>query len=149
MRAYDDLGAYADSAVVTAAKGAPCVSADSCAKGQRCDAGKCFWDPAAGEIGDTCTFPEFCLSGLCQGTAERAICTQACIPGVVDSCPTSLDCIETNPGAGICYSASEDEGGCSVGTTGVDSDRDTSSLARLGALGIVLGVLLRRRRRAV
>ena len=149
VRAYDDLGAYADSAVVTAAKGAPCVSADSCAKGQRCDAGKCFWDPAAGEIGDTCTFPEFCLSGLCQGTAERAICTQACIPGVVDSCPTSLDCIETNPGAGICYSASEDEGGCSVGTTGVDSDRDTSSLARLGALGIVLGVLLRRRRRAV
>jgi len=147
VRAYDDLGAYSDSPIVTAAKGPPCTSADSCAKGQRCDAGKCFWEPAAGEIGDDCTFPQFCLSGLCQGTAERQICTQACIPGVVDSCPTELDCIETTPGAGICFSAGDEGGGCcsvSAGDTGVG----TSTLTRLGALAIVLGVLLRRRRRS-
>ena len=42
IKSYDDLGAEAVSSTVTVTKGAPCANADSCAKGQKCEAGKCF-----------------------------------------------------------------------------------------------------------
>ena len=140
VRAYDDIGASTDSAVVTAMKGAPCASADSCAPGQACEAGKCFWDAPSGEIGDACTYPQFCLSGKCQGTATQQICTQACILGVTDSCPVGLECIEAGPGNPICFPPVEDSGGCSAGAA-------TSPLAAIGLGALASLVLFRRRRR--
>lgn len=113
-RAYDDLGAYTDSAVVPTFRGSPegCTDAAThCLAGQKCEAGKCFWDPPAGEIGDACTYPQFCASGICQGTAEQQICTQNCVPGSADSCPDGLACVESSPGRGVCF-FSDDGGGC-------------------------------------
>ena len=45
-KAYDDLESETDSATVTVTKGAPCADASTCATGQKCEAGKCFWDRA-------------------------------------------------------------------------------------------------------
>ncbi len=142
VRALDDLGTYTDSATITANKGAPCQTADTCLKGQLCTDGKCFWEAPTGVIGDACTFPQFCESGICQGTAEQTICTQACIPGVVDSCPEGgeFTCIETNPGQGICFFAETDTGCCSVG------DGETPWAPAVLGLGILGFIVIRRRR---
>jgi hypothetical protein len=73
VRSYDDLGIFSDSAPVTVTKGPAggCTSADTCLNGQTCDAGKCSWAPATGELGVSCTYNQFCLSGLCSGTADE------------------------------------------------------------------------------
>jgi len=139
-RAYDDLGDYADSPVVMATKGAPCASADSCAAGQKCEAGKCFWDPPSGEIGDSCGFDQACLSGKCSPTAEDRICTQTCAPGVMGSCPENFDCLQTSAG-NFCYLPPEEGGCCSVGG-------GPQAVYVHGALSaLVFGFLVFRRRR--
>lgn len=143
VRALDDLGTYTDSATVSATKGAPCASADTCLKGQLCEDGKCFWEPPVGQIGDACTFPQYCESQICQGTVDQTICTQACIPGVIDSCPEGgeFSCVETGPGMGICFFADTDTGCCSA------SNGDLPWAP--GALGLsILGFIVIRRRRA-
>lgn len=140
-RAHDDFGAVTESATVTATKGAPCASADTCATGQRCDAGRCLWDPATGELGDECTYDQFCVSGICNGPGDAKVCTRTCVPGVADSCPSPLTCLDAGGGAGICYPPADDEGGgcCS-------SNRDGLGITLL--LGIAgFGVMLRRRGR--
>jgi hypothetical protein len=144
IRAYDDLGAFTDSTVVTVTKGpfGGCASADTCAKGQKCEAGKCFWDAPVGEIGEDCTFPQFCKSGVCQGTAEQTICTQNCVPGVADSCPegSGLTCAMTSSGQGLCFFP-VDGGGCC-------STTDNAPWAYFGAAAFAgLLVFGRRRRR--
>ena len=142
LKAYDDLGAMTASSMVTVNKGGPCASADTCAKGQKCENGRCFWDPPAGEIGDTCTYAEFCKSLKCEGTAEQQICTQNCIVGTADSCPTDsgLECLETSPGMGICFLPQDDGGCCSVG-------RDSNAWIP-GAFGaLAFGVIVLRPRR--
>ncbi|MBS1119934.1 MAG: hypothetical protein H6Q90_2162 [Deltaproteobacteria bacterium] len=117
-RAYDDLGTFTDSAKVTVTKGAAggCASAEACLAGQKCEAGKCFWDAPIGEVGDACTFPQFCKTGQCQGTADQQICTQSCIPGVSDSCPAGegLICVAQGQGQGICFFGEEGGGCCST-----------------------------------
>lgn len=117
LKAYDDLGANTSSAAVTVNKGGPCTSADACSKGQKCENGRCFWDQPAGEIGDACTYPQFCKSGSCEGTTDQQICTQSCIPGTADSCPvdSGLECLETAPNQGVCFFPPDDGGCCSVG----------------------------------
>ena len=143
VRAYDDVGAVT-SLTTTAVKGAPCASAETCAKGQKCEAGKCFWDPPVGEIGDDCTYNEFCASNVCAGTADQTICTQTCIPGVGDSCPegSGLTCVGQGA-SGVCFFP-EDEGGCCT----VSSDASTVPVAPfvLG-LGLFGFIVLRRRSR--
>ena len=121
-RAYDDLGEYTDSAPIMAYKGtnpAGCVDKSTCANGQKCENGRCFWDPAVGEIGDSCTYAQFCKSGVCNGPAGDLICTQNCIPGVADSCPADagLTCEETSPGHGVCVVDGGGGGCCSVGNS--------------------------------
>jgi len=140
--AYDDLGASAESAVVTVTKGAPCASASTCAKGQKCEAGKCFWDPPAGEVGDSCSYAQFCKSGLCTGTADTQICTQSCIPGVADSCPANsgLECLMQGPNTGVCFFSTT--GGCCSVSGGGGLWWVHASLALA-----VLGWITRRRRR--
>ncbi|MGE0872179.1 MAG: DUF4215 domain-containing protein [Kofleriaceae bacterium] len=102
-RAYDDLGASTDSAVVRVMKGPPCSTEATCAAGQTCEDGKCLWHAAEGQFGEPCTYPQYCESMLCEGTAELRICTQPCDPQAADSCPTGFDCIATSPSDGVCF----------------------------------------------
>ena len=144
-RAYDDLGAFTDSAVVETYKGSAsgCADASACADGQRCDAGYCLWDAPVGEVGDDCTYSQYCLSGLCQGTAEQTICTQSCIPGVGDSCPDGFTCIQSGVGQGVCFFPADEGGCCSVGGDGQGAW--VQPVLGLGLLGLI--VLRPRRRR--
>jgi hypothetical protein len=141
IKAYDDLEIVGESEIVTVTKGPAggCTSADTCAEGQRCEAGKCFWDPPSGVVGDECTYPQFCLSGICQGTAELKICTQTCVVGLADACPMNLECIATSGASGICFPV-EESGCCST------TNRKTPWAPFLFA-GVVLGFIIFRRRR--
>ena len=141
VRAINDLQTGQGSQTVTVTKGAPCASADSCLPGQKCEEGRCFWDPATGELGADCEYPQFCLSGVC----EAGVCTQECFVGVAGDCPEDMECVSaTGGGDGFCVPGDGGGGGgcCSTG--------DTSSgalLAQLGIAGLVLGGVFRRRRR--
>jgi hypothetical protein len=140
VKAYDDLNLEADSSTITVMKGAPCADASACLTGQKCDAGKCYWDPPVGQMGDKCTYPQYCMSGICQGTASEQICTTDCIVGVADSCPAMYDCIQTTGSMGVCFPASSGGGCCEASTGG-------AAFAHLGTGVLVLGIVLRRRRR--
>jgi hypothetical protein len=141
VKAFDDLGAEGDSQVVTVTKGQPCADASACAAGQKCDAGKCYWDPASGQLGDACEYPQFCESGICQGTADQLICTQTCIVSSSGSCPEGYDCVQTSGTDGICFPPAEGGGCCSVGGGGALG-------LQCGLACLVLGFVLRRRRAA-
>jgi hypothetical protein len=108
--AHDDLETNG-MAKITVTKGAPCVSADTCLKGQVCEDGRCFWNPPVGEVGDACTFAEFCISGRCDTNGGKSFCTQDCHPDVPGVCPDkSLECVEVTPTNGYCWPI--DTGGC-------------------------------------
>ncbi len=144
VKAYDDLEIVTTSTKLSLVKGPAggCVSADACLEGQKCEAGKCFWDPPAGEVGDACTFPQACISGNCSDSTIQGagICTQTCVVGLADACPMGLECISTG-NSGICYTASNSGGCCSSSNTG-------TPWAPFVFGGVVLGfVVLRRRRR--
>jgi hypothetical protein len=131
VRAFDDLGDFTDTPTVTVTKGAPCTSAEGCLPEQKCEAGKCFWDPPVGELGDDCTFPAFCKSFICRGTVEQQICTQTCEANDPEGCPSGMECTQ-----GICFFAS---GGC--------CSASGEGWLHAGVLGLVVGFVLRRRRR--
>lgn len=139
VKAYDDIEAETVAPAITVTKGAPCTSADTCLAGQKCEAGKCFWEPAAGQLGDACTYPQFCVSGNCLDLEGDRYCTQACVVGVTDSCPTGFECAGESGQSGLCVFTQSTEGGCCA--TG--DDGKTSALLSM----IVLGIVLRRRRR--
>jgi MYXO-CTERM domain-containing protein len=134
--AIDDLG-ITGSQKVTVTKGAPCVSADTCAEGQKCEAGRCFWDPPAGETGDSCEYDQFCTSGRCGTIGGDSFCTQTCNASL-NNCPDGFDCL-ANGGENICWPP--DSGGCCSSSRG-----EPPWLAFLGA-GVVFGLVMRRRRR--
>lgn len=140
VKSYDDLGTATESAVVTVTKGAPCTSADTCAPGQRCEAGKCFWDPPAGKLGDPCEYQQFCETNMCIQTTEGSYCSQECVLGVNDTCPMGFECVPAGA-AGACIPLDTDGGGCcSVGGEGTWWVHGGASL-------LVLGLVMRRRRR--
>jgi len=139
VKAYDDLGIETDSQKVMVVKGAPCASASTCAKGQKCEAGYCLWDPPSGELGDTCEYPQFCKSMICaDAVSGDDFCSQECIVGASDGCPMDYECISgMGATSGLC--APLDRGGCcSVGSNG--------GVAALMSM-LVLGLVLRRRRK--
>jgi hypothetical protein len=142
VKAYDDINVEGESAAVTVTKGAPCASAATCATGQKCDAGKCFWDPPTGVLGDKCEYNEFCVSGMCQDTNDGGYCVQSCVTNSADACPATFTCQQTTDAAGVCLP--EDTGGggcCSVG-----HESSNTIFARL-ALGLfVFGFVVLRRR---
>lgn len=140
-KAFDDLEIESDSSTVEAVKGAPCASADTCLKGQLCDAGKCYWDPPAGELGATCTYNEFCMTGLCAGDPGGQTCSQTCIVNSADGCPSGFECVPTDDVNGICLRP--DSGGC----CSVDRDRGTALWFHGCIAAWVLVRALRRRRR--
>lgn len=138
VKAYDDIDVHTDSPVITVTKGAPCTTADTCAKGQQCEAGKCFWSPPTGQLGDDCSYPQFCESELCLDTTEGMYCSQSCVVGVADSCPADYTCEGTAGSTGSCVHVSTGGGCCSA-----SDDSRTAALLSFG----VLGMLFRRRRR--
>lgn len=135
--AKDDID-VATETTVTVTKVAPCADASTCADGQRCEAGKCFWDPPVGEFGDDCTFTQYCTTGICSGTTDKKICTVACVPGSQDSCEAGYDCLETGPGNAICFPADDEKTCCSAASG--------SSPLQLGLLAFGIVLVLRRRR---
>jgi hypothetical protein len=141
VKAYDDLPVETDSATVTVTKGAPCVDASTCLTGQKCEAGKCFWDPPTGELGDACTYPQFCKSGECTDTSEGMLCTQDCIPTASGTCPAMYDCVDEGNGSGACV-PSVKSGGC------CDAGGDGSPWLPVVMSAGVLAVVLRQRRRS-
>jgi hypothetical protein len=130
VNAIDDIGLSTLSSTVTVTKGAPCVDTSKCLTGQLCGAGKCFWNPPTGEIGDACDFPQACISGVC----DSALCVQPCEVGKPSTCPSAFTC-EQNAAQPTCVPTTG--GCCSVG-------RDGGVQALLGMVG--LGLLLRPRR---
>lgn len=145
VKAKDDIGAETSSATVTVMKGAACADASSCLAGQKCEAGKCFWDPPSGEVGDPCTYEQFCTSGLCvSSTNDEADkrCTTECVPNVGDSCEPGFECLAAGGGSGICWPEEAGGGGgcCDAGNGGAPQ-------AALLGLGFVALVLRRRTRR--
>ncbi|MBE7454543.1 MAG: hypothetical protein HS111_38505 [Kofleriaceae bacterium] len=127
---------------VTVTQGAPCTTADTCLLGQRCDAGRCLWDPPAGEIGDACTFPQACISNVCAdiGGGDLA-CTETCYGGPNDLCPDGFRCTGGTGQQGVCAPPSDEGGCCSAGDLGA------SRLAVNLGLGALVGLLVVRRRR--
>jgi len=118
VRACDDLGVCTESPAVTVTKGAPCETADTCAAHQKCEAGRCFWDPPAGEVGDSCEYAQFCKSNQCVETTAGKYCSEGCTPQEdPGTCPGDLVCAQTKPGVGLCV-PSGDAGCCSSTTSG-------------------------------
>jgi hypothetical protein len=141
VRGCNDLNACAtDRTTVT--KGAPCADASTCAVGQRCDAGRCLWDPPTGEIGDDCTFNQFCTSNLCGDIGGGHLaCTESCFGGPNDLCPEGFACSGATGQMGVCAPPVEDTGCCQASTT-----NRTSLFVNLG-LGAIVGLFAVRRRR--
>ncbi len=142
VKAYDDLEIVTSSTTVTVTKGAAggCASAAACLEGQKCEAGKCFWDAPTGEIGDPCTFPQACVSGACSDSTIQGdgICTQSCVVGLADACPMGLECIATG-NSGICYLPT------AAGCCSTSNSRTPWAPFLLG--GLVFGFVMFRRRR--
>ncbi len=132
---------------VTVTRGAACTNAATdCAQGQKCEAGKCFWDPPTLNIGDTCEYAQQCLSLSCATVDGAPICSEDCVSGPNDACPDGFECVAPGLGQhGACGPIAVDPGGCcSAG----DQGRSTvpAVLVNLG-LGCVLGLVVVRRRR--
>jgi len=139
IKAYDDLGAMTESTTVTVTKGAPCANADACAKGQKCEAGKCFWDPPTGVLGDACTYQQFCETNMCVETDTGGYCSQECVVEAKDACPTGFECVAAGT-SGACIPEATGGGCCSV--SGSDAVWFHGGLSLF-----VLGLVMRRRGR--
>lgn len=137
VRACDDLGACTTSAPITKTKGAPCATDDTCAQGQRCEAGRCLWDPPTRAVGDACDYPQQCTSLSCVGTDPK-ICSEECNPDDENTCPSGLTCSEIAPQMGVCYPES---GGCCSASNG------RVPWGGIATSGVVLVLVMRRRRR--
>jgi hypothetical protein len=140
-RAKDDIDIATDSAPITVTKGEPCTSADTCATGQRCEDGRCFWDPPVGDLGEECGFTQFCKSELCASVdSGESRCSQPCVVGTADSCPAGYECLASSASTGVCWPEGDAAGGCCSASSG--------ALAQSGLFAVLLGLVLGRRRRA-
>lgn len=121
VKVSDDIGVSKTTDPVRVQKGNKCAdAATDCAAGQNCDGdGRCFWDPASGNLGDKCTYAQFCTSGICTGFAgdSNQFCTQSCVLGSQDSCPMGYECIAASDSQGYCFVAGAGGGGgcCAIG----------------------------------
>jgi MYXO-CTERM domain-containing protein len=141
VKACDDLDQCATN-TLTVTKGDPCVDASKCAAGQKCDAGKCYWDPPSKQLGDACMVTQECLSGLCLGVGDSKVCSQKCYIGQPAGCPDGFTCTLAGASDAYCLAAAPPQGCCSAGDTGLGSIATQGGLA-----GLVLAIAVRRRRR--
>jgi hypothetical protein len=134
----DDLGMSTRMPAITVVKGEPCTSADTCAYGQRCDAGRCLWDPPVGEFGDACEYPQYCKSGMCAVGGDVALCTHPCALDIAGSCPDGWSCLVNHP-RNLCWPSEPAAGGCC----------NTGSPAEPAIMmGVLVLLVLTRRKRA-
>ena len=150
VKAFDDLET-SSSAKLTVTKGDACTSAATCLAGQSCDAGKCEWATPTGQLGDTCTYDQFCLNdATCQddGTGVKS-CSTSCFTTVATDCPANFSCVaaDSNSNSGFCFAGTGGGGCCRVGTESNDP-RQLAGQLGLGALVLGFVVLRRRRQRA-
>ena len=138
VRASDDLGTFTDSPKITLTNGEPCTDAAACAEYQKCEDGRCLWDPPVGELGDDCKYTQFCKSNLCVDTSVGKLCSQPCTPDS-DACPMDLTCAESAPGTGLCVPAGA--GGCCQTGRSIGSPWTQAGFAAL-----VIALVGRRRR---
>lgn len=139
VRAYDDIGVSTDSPVVTVTNGAACSSAATCAQYQRCENGRCLWDPPSGETGARCDYAQFCVSNNCVDTSDGKYCTESCdLDMGAPACPNDLTCVESSPGNGLCLPTSGG-GCCSVGG-------DRQNPAPFAGLALLVAACIMRRR---
>lgn len=139
VKVYDDINVETVLPTLTVTKGAACTDASTCALGQSCENGRCFWDEAQGVLGEACEYEQYCISAQCIDTTDGKVCSQDCVVGVADSCPTDYTCAGTAGETGFCLVA-QDKKSCSDCSAGGDR---RGMLLWLGVLGFVL----RRRRR--
>lgn len=116
---------------------AACASDRDCPAPMGCAAGRCDYgdQPSPGNLGAACADARECATSMCAAAREDvARCTRWCDPAEADACPDGFACVERAgdaPGQ-VCAPST---GGCSAcGGAGP-------------ALGLVLGAVLRRRRR--
>lgn len=136
VEAVDDIG-LGSVAAVTVIKGAPCASADTCAVGQSCDAGRCIWPEPIGNVGDDCSYAQFCIEPRCDTHDGESHCTRSCVAGLEGACEPGLECVD-DPAGAYCWPAVDGGGCCS-----------TSRDLPWGALmlgGLVIFLVGRRRR---
>ena len=134
-----------------------CSDEDPCPDGFDCvDAGGArVCAPGSGLVGEDCSEPDDCVSGLCASTAGGDVCTQLC--GAEAPCGPGLECRYTADGTmAVCLSPTPPGGGggdegCAVASVGASSPgRRTDSawhfaMAFFGVLA--LGAFRRRSRR--
>ena len=139
VRAYSDL-LVEGVAQITVLKGEPCSSADQCFPHMACNEGRCSYPPPSGELGDSCEYNEYCLSGMCAERDGDSMCSKSCTFGVSDACPDGLECVEE----GFCWDPDAGGGCCAVAGGQGPDDRFPLVVLALFAAGVVL---LRRRPR--
>lgn len=145
IRGCNDLDVCATQRV-TVTRGAACDDAAAdCLAGQRCDGGRCLWDPPAGNMGDDCTYNEYCTTGLCADIGGGLACTESCFGGPNDTCGEGFRCNAATGAQGVCAFPPDEGGGCcSVGGQGDDT---TGVLLLNLGLGALVGMVAVRRRR--
>ncbi len=98
--------------------------------------------PSRGVVGDSCTAPEECISGVCT---TAGFCTRVCGPD--NGCPGPFECVRTADGAAaVCVPPSSESGDGGGGCSAARLSPSRPS-APLPALALVLGVLVLFRRR--
>jgi hypothetical protein len=138
-KAFDDLGLGVATIPVTVMKGAPCATDDACANHQHCDAGRCRFDAPVGELGDSCSYGQYCKSWTCLGDGDK-LCTQECLTDEPTSCPTGFECLHSaDTGTdGFCWPI--DNGGC------CSAGHDRNAIWIHGGFALLVLGWLRRRR---
>lgn len=117
--ATNDIGSETIE-TITVTKGLPCANAGSCAAGQQCEEGRCFFPAPTGELGDHCALDSECISGLCPIQGEAGHCSEWCFPTPQEeTCSTGFECIELTTNNGVCWPL-ESKGtcGCRSGGSG-------------------------------
>lgn len=127
-----------------------CSDSEPCPEGFECagaEGGARACRPTRGGLGDACTSPSDCLSGLCAEGATGTFCTRECVG--TGTCPEGFDCMGTE-GGGPSVCAGGDPGAADVrgivgGCTAVPGQG--GGLAALLLLVPLLGLRRRQRRR--
>lgn len=142
VRAYDVSGNPGfDRVTVNMVSGnnIPCSTSNDCETGFECKENICVLDNGIdGELGETCTGNEICISGLCATVGSESLCSETC-DGVNPSCPAGWECVSGTACWPIAGDGGGDSGGCAVGT------KSGHGLLGLSLLALAMVFSLRRR----